>query len=181
MATKTPTPKPAAVYALTDPSTGEVRYIGKANCPAARLATHLRESGRLDRPVHRWIRKLRAAGAMPSMVVLEEAADWREAERRLIAQYRAAGARLLNVAEGGDEPHCPVAVLRSNGVASAKARNPVVHRLLCDLGRNAKWLRGQGRVTALPKIEAAQARLRSMSAAEQSRFAAAWEKSHGIA
>jgi len=43
------------IYALTDPSTGEVRYIGKANDPSARLKSHLMDSRRRNTPVYRWI------------------------------------------------------------------------------------------------------------------------------
>lgn len=112
------------IYALTDPDSGEVRYIGKANCSSARLVSHLRDAVTRDTPVYRWVRKLHRAGKVPSLQVLACCIgdDWKAAERRLIAEYRARGVRLLNVAEGGDEPFCSPEVRASNGRAVARAR-----------------------------------------------------------
>lgn len=95
---------------------GRLRYIGKANDPAARLASHLRDSRRRQTPLYAWIRK----HGCPAMRLLEaNCADWREAERRLIAEARARGDDLLNIADGGDEPHCSVAQRAENGRANA--------------------------------------------------------------
>ena len=92
----------SSIYGLYDKH-GRLRYIGKARCPASRLKTHMREArlGRRDYPVYLWIRK----NGPPEMRVLEaDCEDWREAEKRLISEARARGERLLNVADGGDEP-----------------------------------------------------------------------------
>lgn len=105
------------VYGLYD-KVGNLRYIGKANNAENRLASHMRDSVRRDTPVYRWIRK----NGKPEMRILElDCADWKESERRLIAEARASGARLLNVAEGGDEPHCSIEVRRKN---AAKMNSP---------------------------------------------------------
>ena len=104
-----------SIYALTDPRTGAVRYIGKANDPAKRLKGHMRDARRRQTPVYAWINKLVRLGMAPGLLVLEaDCADWRESERRLIAEARARGDRLLNVADGGDEPHCPPEVRKAN-------------------------------------------------------------------
>lgn len=87
---------PVAIYALADPGTGEIRYIGKANDPRARLKSHIRDSRRRNTPVYCWIRKLQEGGQEPSMAVIEWAVDWVEAEKRHIAAYRAEGARSRN-------------------------------------------------------------------------------------
>jgi hypothetical protein len=71
------------------------------------------------------------------LVIIEaNAPDWREAERRLIAEARARGERLLNVADGGDEPHCPTATRAKNGraVAAAIQADPT-RRMIWDLKR----------------------------------------------
>lgn len=108
-----------AIYALTDPRDGEVRYIGKANDARKRLRGHLRDARRRRTPVYNWINKLARLGLEPGMTVLVECDPecWKDEERRLIAEHRASG-RLLNVAEGGDEPHCPLEVRRRNGAAT---------------------------------------------------------------
>lgn len=100
---RTPEVESAFIYGLYDPRTNELRYIGKANHPQRRLAGHLRECRRRRTPVYDWMRSL---DATPIMLVIEHAADWREAEGRLIAAERAKGTRLLNLADGGDEPKC---------------------------------------------------------------------------
>jgi predicted GIY-YIG superfamily endonuclease len=102
----------AYIYGLCD-ADGTVRYIGKANNVEKRLASHMREKDRRDYPVYRWLRK----NGRPKIVVLHECGldeDWREVERRLIAEARARGEKLLNVADGGDEPHCPPEVRQAN-------------------------------------------------------------------
>jgi hypothetical protein len=42
-------------------------------------------------------------------------ANWRQLERFLINGFRERGKILFNVADGGDEPHCPIEVRRANG------------------------------------------------------------------
>lgn len=115
------------IYGLTCPTQGDIRYIGKANRAKSRLAQHLRESRRRT-PVYDWIGSLRKDGLSPGMVILETCAhdQWKEAERRIIAEYRANGARLLNIADGGDEPYCSPEVRSANGkkVAAMRASDP---------------------------------------------------------
>ena len=107
-----------SIYALCCPITGAIRYIGKAKDPSKRLVGHLRDSLRKQTPVYRWMRKL---GQAPEMRVLMLAWDWRGAERQLIAQARADGERLLNIADGGDEPFCSTEQRAKNGKANAAA------------------------------------------------------------
>src|ERR1700753_3270619 len=98
------------IYALRDPETNEIRYIGKANNSQARLKSHLRDARTRRTPVYSWINSLLRRGLSPDMIVLETCGPdvWKEREIALIAQYRAASSRLLNVADGGDEPFCPI-------------------------------------------------------------------------
>lgn len=110
------------IYALTDLD-GSVRYIGKANVAADRLKCHLRDARRRSTPVYVWIRQLAEVGCVPGLIVLETCDDWQEAERRIIAEHRAAGARLLNLAPGGNEPFCPADVRAANGRANARKRH----------------------------------------------------------
>lgn len=104
------------IYGLFD-ADGGLRYIGKANNAANRLKGHMRECRRRNTPLYAWLRK----HGVPGMRVLEIADDWRSAERRLIAEARARGAKLLNIANGGDEPFCSTEVRAANGAKNAKA------------------------------------------------------------
>lgn len=123
-----------AIYGLFD-AAGRLRYIGKANDPEARLKGHMRDARRRDTPLYRWIRK----NGKPTMRVLWENDgewDWRDVERLLIAGFRDEGCKLLNVADGGDEPHCPTATRQENGRRNARATHD-------DPVRKALWRRKQ--------------------------------------
>jgi GIY-YIG catalytic domain len=109
----------AEIYALCCPTSGEIRYIGKANDSQKRLKSHLRDSRRRNTPVYSWMRKLQTNGLTPTIKVLEITEDWVEAERRLISEYRAKG-DLLNLADGGDEPLCSTEIRAANGRKNAR-------------------------------------------------------------
>jgi hypothetical protein len=116
------------IYTLSDPRNGEIRYVGKAVSAVARLKTHIRDARRRDTPLYRWINKLARDGVIPSVSVIDTCSpdDWREREISAIADERGRNPRLLNVADGGDEPHCPpdVRVSNARSVANAVHSNP---------------------------------------------------------
>lgn len=118
----------AHIYALTDKKTGEVRYIGKANDVAARFREHLRDSAKRTTPLYRWLAK----HGEPGLVIVEsDCADWQEAERRHIAEARKSGVRLLNLADGGEQPYCPPEVRSENArkLNALLAGDPKARRL----------------------------------------------------
>ena len=120
----------SVIYALVDPRDGRVRYIGKAKDAQKRLKGHLRETRRHS-PLYSWIAALKKQDLMPSCEILETCVgDWRDAEKKLIAEYREKFPDLLNLADGGDEPHCSVEVRRENGrkVAASVHSDPVRKR-----------------------------------------------------
>jgi hypothetical protein len=91
------------VYALCDPRTGEVRYVGITNNLSRRLKGHYNEARKHPRlHLHRWLGSLHRP---PTHFILEEC-DTREelndAERFWISWYRRCGfVRLTNVCDGG--------------------------------------------------------------------------------
>lgn len=91
------------VYALSDPTTGAVCYVGKSNDPQMRLRAHCAEARRYSGS-HRaaWIRSLLLAEKRPALVILERCLDFAEAERRWIAHFRSRGCQLTNATDGGD-------------------------------------------------------------------------------
>lgn len=127
------------IYALTDPRTGETRYIGKANDSKKRLASHIRDSRRRDTPVYRWIRKITDIGLLPGLqIIATTESDWQKIEIQKIAEAKANGARLLNVAKGGDEPHCPKSVRARNGRKNAASRDRRKWEIMRSLGEALK-------------------------------------------
>ena len=100
------------IYGLQDPITDEIRYVGKAKNPAERFKKHLKESKsnrRSHYPVYQWINRLSINGLLPNLVVLASSVsdDWKHLEIAMISQLRQEiGKRLLNVANGGDQPSC---------------------------------------------------------------------------
>lgn len=127
----------AYIYSLIDPVTNETRYIGKANDPQKRLKGHIADAARRDYPVYRWIRKLISSGKCPVLNVLEYAEDWKEAEKRLIKASIEKGDKLLNVAEGGDQPFCSYEVRALNGKKNAqKIHSSERSKRIWELKRN---------------------------------------------
>jgi hypothetical protein len=123
------------IYALSDPRTAEIRYIGKANDAKKRLKSHLRDARHRDTPVYRWIRKLAGDGLSPSLTVLASVeTDWQRMEVGFIAEGRSMGLRLLNVADGGNEPYCPVETRRANGPKAWAATSHTVMKVHRQFG-----------------------------------------------
>lgn len=157
----------AAIYALCDPRTGEVRYVGKANKPEARLKSHLRDARRRATPVYHWVAKLQREGLTPELRVLAWTDDWCAEERRQIAEHRAQGCRLLNVADGGDEPACSGSVRAANGRKVAKARDPHIWAYRRNAGQVLAWCRKNGKDEAASRLSAALRVFDSMSRDKQ--------------
>jgi group I intron endonuclease len=91
------------IYALCDPRTDDVRYVGKSNDPEKRLRDHLQcRSTNVHKD--RWLSKLKSQGQKPLLRVLEECdrSDWKDCERFWIATLLESGAALLNLTDGGD-------------------------------------------------------------------------------
>lgn len=91
------------VYAMSDPRTNEVRYVGiTANTLPKRRSLHVYRAKRSDRndPVCLWIRELIADGLRPNIFLLEETDDPLR-EHWWIAYFRSFGSSLTNGNGGG--------------------------------------------------------------------------------
>jgi hypothetical protein len=94
------------IYILTEPETGEVRYVGVTwGTLRKRRGCHIREArrGHHSHKCH-WTRQLLNQGLEPAIELLEVTEHWREREVFWIAHYRQLGARLTNLADGGKGP-----------------------------------------------------------------------------
>ena len=95
------------IYALTEPDTGEVRYVGYTRRTLAdRLKYHIWDSrrpgphGRTKKA--KWLRGLTRRKKSPGVAVLQVTlGDWCAAEKFWIAAFENAGTRLLNMTVGG--------------------------------------------------------------------------------
>jgi hypothetical protein len=120
------------IYSLSDPRTGEVRYVGKSSEPDKRYLCHLsagrgkpEASYRNQTHCARWIRGLLAAGVVPVMATLEVVdSDWPAAEKKWIADFRARGYSLTNDTDGGEgtEGYTPGTETRELMAAAKRGR-----------------------------------------------------------
>src|SRR5579859_4689242 len=91
------------IYCLSDPSSDELRYVGKSSTGFKRpRQPHSARCGS-------WIKSLKTRGVDPKIEILEEIEDGEylkerlnAAERFWIASWRIAGANLTNLTDGGD-------------------------------------------------------------------------------
>jgi hypothetical protein len=94
----------SGIYALADPRTDRIMYVGQSIDIEKRFRTHL-DTDRYEPnvPKRRWLRELAKLDLKPRLVVLEECtfAELDSAERRIIATLKASGLAELNKAGGG--------------------------------------------------------------------------------
>lgn len=95
------------IYGLYDPSTGELRYIGKTKMTLARrLWHHIKYAKTSPKNLHKlnWIRKVLESGNEPIIAPIKETSeeDWRKDEMDCISYALRHGANLTNLTAGGD-------------------------------------------------------------------------------
>jgi len=90
----------AYIYALCEPDTNIVRYVGKSVKPTKRLNSHCNDKATTRKG--NWIRSL--GDRKPELLILEEVPinDWEQYERKWIAFYREKGYDLTNHTDGGE-------------------------------------------------------------------------------
>lgn len=94
------------IYGLSDPRTGELRYVGKTTMTLRRrLNAHVGHCTPPTDARERWLAELLAAGLRPECFCIEEVeGDGREEEEHYIASLRLAGCDLFNVNKGARLP-----------------------------------------------------------------------------
>lgn len=109
-----------SIYALRDPFTLKIRYIGQTSNLRRRYWQHLK-AGKLCQPdtyIYRWISNLLSKNEIPQLIILEEVEDefWEQAEISWIEYALWIGWPITNTAPGGQtnyaihnssKSHCP--------------------------------------------------------------------------
>lgn len=92
------------IYALVDPTTNEVRYVGKTKDLNVRMYQHCHPTLKDKSDKANWVRQLIAAGQTPQMLILEECTSqtWRATEQKWITHYCAINQKMTNIRKGGD-------------------------------------------------------------------------------
>jgi len=98
--------KKTYIYALVDPFTSIVRYVGKSNNPNARLRRHIKDGKDNTKSDHKtnWIAKIIRLGKIPELRILEicDYNNWKIRERYWIKKLRDSGCDLTNSKDGGE-------------------------------------------------------------------------------
>jgi len=99
--------KTVYIYSLNDPTTKEVRYVGKTVNPFNRFWGHIGEAknkkkGKNEKKAE-WIRNLLDLGIRPELNILEEVLsdEWEEKEIYWINKFIQSKNNLLNITKGG--------------------------------------------------------------------------------
>ena len=111
------------IYVLHSSRNGEVRYVGQTTQkPSIRLRQHIAYAKYKITALQLWMFREINDGHIVGMTILRSDAIFNETERLVIAEYRNAGARLLNHTEGGEGVlgHSPSAETRQKRSDSVK-------------------------------------------------------------
>lgn len=93
------------IYALIDPKTKDIRYIGKADNIKVRYKGHLKKSS-LRAHTHKnyWLKSLISSNLLPEIKIIATVKEvsWKYWEIYYINYYKSIGCSLTNTAEGGE-------------------------------------------------------------------------------
>jgi len=94
------------IYILIDPTTEQVRYVGKTTDIKRRLRRHINERYLHDSYKDRWLRKLLDNNLSPQIEIIDEVGkdNWVFWEQFYISYFRFIGSSLTNRTIGGDQP-----------------------------------------------------------------------------
>lgn len=116
------------IYALCEPGTRVIRYIGKSDDPKRRLIAHLATSKTFKSHLGTWLRSLEEP---PALRILKEVpeSDWADEEIVCIEFARALGLDLVNGTDGGEGAVNPSLETRAKLSAATRGdKNPMFGR-----------------------------------------------------
>lgn len=135
------------IYALCEPETRTVRYIGKTDNLKKRFRAHLAESVKKKNHLGSWLRSLPEE---PILVVLHEVLEsesWAEEERRYISCARAIGIALVNATDGGEgvpgnvptSTHCAALSAALTGVSKSPKHRAAISAAKMGVPRSPEY------------------------------------------
>lgn len=96
------------IYGLVDPSTEELRYVGRSSSGLKEPKRYLKEVDCPVRHIERWVNKSLKEGVVPEIIILEELAPSKDvndalnvSEIKWIKHYKDLGYNLTNLTDGG--------------------------------------------------------------------------------
>ena len=92
------------IYALIDPRSSEIRYIGKANNPYKRYKNHYNSARDKNTHKRNWINSVKKDGFKPELLILDKVSseEWKFWEKFYISLFKSYGFNLVNYTNGGD-------------------------------------------------------------------------------
>lgn len=129
------------IYALCEPDSDTIRYVGKSDNPKRRFWDHLATSTRATTHLGNWLRLLKGTGKLPLLEVLDEVPrpQWKFWEREYIRVFRAIGINLVNGTDGGDgvvpTPETREKMLGPNNPMFGKKHSLETRRRIAEAGR----------------------------------------------
>lgn len=148
------------IYALIDPRTQEVRYIGRSVNIEARYRDHLNKCDKKPYWSARWIRSLQELGLVPQLEILEQVEDrstLKDREIAWIAYAREQGWKLTNLTDGGDGTLNPSEHHRQ-AVAEANRKRKFTDEMKARIGEASKGRRHSAETIARCKEAARKPR-----------------------
>lgn len=120
------------IYALLDPCTNIIRYVGKSISPNKRYYQHLHPKGFTHKD--NWIRKLISNDLKPIIKILEECTEdnWEERECFWISSFE----NLTNSTDGGQDGRMSEKVRQKLSLINSGENNPNFGKKASDKTRN---------------------------------------------
>jgi hypothetical protein len=98
--------KQVYIYGLIDPTTSQLRYIGKSINPNSRFRKHLQDSKKKITYKDKWIFSLIERKIKPELIIIDtlEEVNWEFWEIHYISYFKSIGCSLTNLTCGGENP-----------------------------------------------------------------------------
>lgn len=117
------------VYALCEPETRVLRYIGRSKNPSRRLTDHIQEIKRYDNRKTRWLKQLLENYQIPEIIILEETnktecAFW---EEYYVDLFRSWNFDLFNTYNNFNKNYCHEESAKKASINNINKNKKIIH------------------------------------------------------